>query len=145
MKKSTSIILLLFLSVSIILNVVLGFVVFKEYKNSTSYEGTWKCSSGLSYEITMYVDHNGTFYQAFSIDDRPYNVAKGFIEGDTLVYKGSRMIEEGDKFEYLSDIPDDMYEEDNTFYKIERTSKNTLTLKTSDGEGTRLDFIRVDK
>lgn len=55
------------------------------------------------------------------------------------------MIEEGDKFEYLSDIPDDMYEEDNTFYKIDRTSKNTLTLKTSDGEGTRLDFIRVDK
>ena len=102
--------------------------------------------SGMTiYEITMYVDHNGTFYQACSIEDRPYQVTKGHIEGDTLVYQGLRTIEEGDHFEYLSDIPDDMYEDANTFYLIDRTSENTLTLKTSNGVGTKYDFIRVDE
>lgn len=38
----------------------------------------------------------------------------------------------------------DMYEETNTFYLIDRTSTNTLTLKTSDGAGTRYDFIRIE-
>lgn len=92
----------------------------------------------------MFVDNHGTFYQAFSIDGKPYQATKGRIEKNTLIYQGLRTIEEGDHFEYLSDIPDDMYEETNTFYLIDRTSTNTLTLKTSDGAGTRYDFIRIE-
>ncbi len=137
-------ILVVCLSISVLLNLVLAFFLIKNSTQLNSYEGTWKCSNNIVYDITIFVDHNGTFYESFALDDRPYIVYKGYIEKDTLVYKGARMIEENDHFEYLSDIPDEMYEEANYFYKITRNSKSTLLIEIPGDTKTQYTFVKTE-
>ena len=146
------------LAVSVILNIVLLGVLIKNTLDLNSYEGTWRCTSNPSYEISIFVDHNGTFYEAlepitpdtsaygFTINnDLPYMVFKGYIEKDSLVYKGVKVIGEDDHFEYLSDIPDDQYEAVSYFYTINRVSKSTLMLEIPGDSKTQYTFVRINE
>ncbi|MBO4457943.1 MAG: hypothetical protein J5802_09500 [Butyrivibrio sp.] len=143
-RKTYTTILLIALIISIIINLIFTIFFIQNKNESTSYKGTWKYSgakNALDIEITMYVDGKATFYMAFSAKDEIYQACKGYIEEDTLIYKGKYTIQEGDHFDYLSDIPDEEYEEINSFYSIDRVSKNSIIIKNKNEE---YDFIRVD-
>lgn len=120
-----------------------------------SYEGTWKCSSNPLYEITIFVDYRGTFYEAvFPVqsettvsgititNNMPKLVYKGYIEKNALVYTGVKTIKNGDSFEYLSDIPEDQYEKASYYYTITRNSKNTMMLEIPGDTKTKYTFVK---
>ncbi len=146
------------LIISVILNVVLLCILLKNSFDMNSYEGTWKCTSNPNYEITIFVDHNGTFYEALDpitpdtssygitiTDILPFIVYKGYIEKDSLVYKGVKIIENGDHYEYLSDIPDDQYEAASYYYTIIRNSKTTLMLEIPGDSSAKYTFVKTDE
>ena len=145
MRKTNTMVIISLLVVSIVVNIILATILINIKLKSESYEGTWKYSTSSTYETTLFIDHNGTFYMADSADGRLYNVSKGHIENDILVFSGVRSIQETDHYEYLSDIPEELYTEVNYFYVINRTSENTFTLRTSTDQGTKFVFIRVSE
>lgn len=149
-------ILTICLVISLALNVIFISIFLKNAFVKGSYEGTWKCTTNNLYEITIFVDHNGTFYEALEpIDmssydinltkDLPYIVYKGYIENDALVYKGSKILVSDDNYEYLSDIPDEQYEPVSYFYSIVRNGKTTLMIEIPEDSKTKYTFVKVDE
>lgn len=155
--KNKNTILIICLCVSVILNCVLSFLLLKSNLDTNSYEGTWKCTSNPLYEITIFVDHNNNFYEAmFPTEtntsesgitlniDLPKIVYKGYIENNTIVYTGERILQSGDSFEYLSDIPDELYSEASYYYTINRNSKSTLMLEIPNDSSTKYTFVKIN-
>ena len=144
LRKTYIIILVIALITSIAINLIFTFFFIQKNKEITSYKGTWKCSSSdpiftTNTEITLYVDRKGFFYESLSENRKIYQVYKGHIEENTIIYQGMYNIQRDDHYDYLSDIPDEIYEEINYFYLIDRTSSNTLTINHANEK-----FIRVD-
>ena len=150
-------IIIVCLVVSVVLNMVLLCVLLKNNHDMNSYEGTWKCTSNPNYEITIFVDHNGTFYEALEpitpdassygitvTNNLPFLVYKGYIEKSSLVYKGVKAIDGDDHYEYLSDIPNDQYDAVNYFYTIIRNSENTLMIEIPGDSRTKYTFVKTD-
>ena len=144
-RNTYTIILVIALITSIIINLIFTIFFIQKKNESTSYKGTWKCSAvknARDIDITMYVDRKGTFYIAFSAENDIYQVAKGYIEENTMIYRGKYNFEKSDHFDYLSEIPDEKYEEENVIYLIDRISSNSIIVKN---DVEKYDFIRVDK
>ncbi len=157
MKNKTTI-LAICLTVSVLLNCVLLFLILKNNLDMNSYEGTWKCTSNSLYDVTIFVDSHGNFYEAMFpvetstestnitvINELPKIVYKGYIEENTLIYTGTRVLESGENYEYLSDIPDSLYETASYYYTITRNSESTLMLEIPNEPGNTYSFVRIEE
>lgn len=130
------------LTLSVIINMLLFFVLFKLTYNSISLSGTWKCSIDTDYYIELFIDNNGNFYEAYISDNEIRQIQKGYIDENTMIFTGRRIIDGTEEYEYLSDVPNEMYEKVGFFYIINRTSSNTFNLVHANGTVTSYNFIR---